>query len=214
MKLVVFAIVLAIGCGKRVPPVARDDAQRMPEPIDAMVDAPVPDAAVDPTRAAADDAWREGRLVAARRAYQELLTRDPNDWRARAALATMDVQFGKLSVDAARALLRDDLSRDAKEHVRRLIEVAEDREHEKLPGSEASWDIDALRVAGKKRGWAWWLKKGEAAYHAWQYGLALACFEEACNDFDALRDDMPGWAQKALGQKDDYLSMLANALPR
>jgi hypothetical protein len=216
MKLVVFAISLVFGCKERVTaPVVRDDAQRLPVATDAMLpDALVADAAIDPTRAAADDAWREGRLVAAKRSYQELLTRDPNDWRARAAVASMDLAFGKLSVAAARALARDDLSPAAKEHVRVLIEAAENPEHDKLPGSEANWDIEALRVAGKKQRFGWWLKKGEAASQVWLFGLALACFEEACNDFDALRDDPPAWWSATLNQTDDHLKMLANALPR
>lgn len=215
MRLVVFAISLVFGCKERVTaPVVRDDAERPPVVTDAMPDALVAAAAIDPTRAAADNAWREGRLVAAKRAYQRLLTRDSNDWRARAAIASMDLAFGKLSVDAARALTRYDLSPAAKEHVRVLIEAAENPEHDKLPGSEANWDIEALRVAGKKQSFGWWLKKGEAASQVWLFGLALACFEEACNDFDALRDDPPAWWSATLKHTDDHLKMLANALPR
>jgi hypothetical protein len=178
-----------------------------------MVDTAPIDAAIDPVRAAADDAWREGRLLAARDGYKAILSRDPNDWRARTALASMDLAFGKLSVDAARALSRDDLSRDAKDHVRSVVAAAEDRERDTLKGKEAAWDIEALRVAGKNADDTWWLKKGKAAWDVWLFGLAAACFDEANNRSESLSYNPPPWAQVTLSQADDYLRMLAGALP-
>lgn len=214
MRIVVLAIVVVFGCkAKEAAPVAREDAQRVAQMLDAIADTATVDAPINPTRGAAHEAWREGRLVAARHGYQDLCQRDPNDWRACAAVASMVLPFGKLSVEAAKALLRDELSPAAKAHVRALIDATENADHEKLNGTLASWDIEALRLAGKKESFGWWLKKGETASRAWLFGLALACFEEACNRFDALRDDPPGWAQKAPRQTDDYLNMFANALP-
>lgn len=166
----------------------------------------------DSTRAAADDAWCAGHLGVARRCYQELLARDSNDWRARAALASLDLAFGKLSVDAARALSRNDLSAPAQDHVRTLIDAAGNPQRESLD-SEADWDIDALRSAGKNADDSWWLAKGRAAWEAWLFGLAAACFHEACSRSEILYDNPPRWAQGTRTQSDSFLRMLSEALP-
>jgi hypothetical protein len=49
----------------------------------------------------------------------------------------------------------------------------------------------------------WWLKKGKAAWDVWLFGLAA----------ESLSYNLPPWAQGTLSQADDYIRMLAGALP-
>jgi hypothetical protein len=126
----------------------------------------------------AADAWRDGRIVDARRQYQAILEKDPDDWGAQFQLAWLDGIFGKLTRDRVEALERPGLS-DSAQHVlqalRGMIEYPPP-----IEGSEEDWDIEALRARGGDETYSsWWEARGKAATKAGLYGVAGACLEEA-----------------------------------
>lgn len=156
-------------------------------------------------------AWREGRLLDAHAAYQDVARGRPDDWRAGFQLAWLDAAFGQLPPARARALDRAALGEETRRRVRALIAQAESGSY--LDGTLADWDIGALEAAGKDQDDDWWLDRGKRAWKVGLFGLAHECYERAARRSNVLYDDSPSWAQGALTQADSHLAAVAGAIP-
>ena len=159
---------------------------------------------------AAADAWRDGRIVDARRQYQAILKNDPSDWGAQFQLAWLDGIFGKLTRDRVKALDRPGLSESAHHVVEALQGMI--AYPTPLEGSEADWDIDALRRQGGNETYSsWWEARGKAATEAGLYGVASACLEEAeRREPNGAYWDPPSWTHSLPALLEGHLDLVRN----
>ena len=156
----------------------------------------------------AADAWREGRILDARRQYEVILRRDPRSWGAGFQLAWLDGIFGALTRDRVEALERPGLSESA----RHMIEALRGMAAHPMPleGDEADWDIDALRRQGGDETYSnWWESRGKAAAKAGLYGVASACLEEAeRREPNGAYWDPPSWTHSLPALLDGHLALV------
>ncbi|MFO0552064.1 MAG: hypothetical protein U0271_27000 [Polyangiaceae bacterium] len=152
----------------------------------------------------ANDAWREGRIGEARRAYLSIVRSDPTAWGAAMQLAWLDAVFGRLSLPHARAMDRPELGERARALVAALIAMTE--VPEPLDGTEDDWDLDAMRAHGADAPAAWWEERARRAAQAGLYGVALAAFEEAEARSPASYWDPPRWSQTLPGRVAAHLA--------
>ena len=155
----------------------------------------------------ANDAWREGRIVDARRAYLAIVRSDPTAWGAAMQLAWFDAVFGRLPLPRARAMDRPELGVLARSLVRALVAMAETPEP--LDGAEDDWDLDAMRRRSPDAPAPWWEERARTAARAGLYGVALAAFEEAEALSPASYWDPPRWSQTLPGQVETHLRAIA-----
>jgi hypothetical protein len=158
----------------------------------------------------AGEAWREGRILDARREYQAILQKDPGAWGAAFQLAWLDGIFGNLAAARVQQLDRPGLSGSA----RNMIEALEGMVSDPVPleGSLADWDIEALRRRGGGETYSsWWEARGRAACRAGLYGVALACLEEAeRREPTGAYWDPPGWTHSLPALVDGHLKLVAD----
>ncbi len=157
---------------------------------------------------AAASAWREGRIAEARRQYQAIAAREPEDWGARFQLAWLDGIFGTLPRDGIDPLENPDLSdaaRHALDALRGMIAFPVP-----LEGGEDDWDIEALRSRGGNEIYSsWWEARGKAATKAGLYGVASACLEEAeRREPNGAYWDPPWWTHSLPALLENHLALV------
>jgi len=160
--------------------------------------------------ASAADAWREGHIVDARRQYEALLQKDRSEWGPRFQLAWLDGIFGKLTTDQVRELERPGLSATAQHLLEALHGMV--AYPTTLEGTEADWDIEALRRRGSKEKYSsWWEARGKAASSAGLYGVATACLEEAeRREPNGAYWDPPYWTHSLPALLEGHLGIVRN----
>lgn len=126
------------------------------------------------TLAQADQDWTFGLLTAARRGYEAALTSDPSSWHASLQTAWIDSAFERIDPDRISKLERPGLGAEALQRIE-MLRAAKPV----LSGDRSAWDIESLRTRPDASSAAWWEKNAALANDARQYGLALACFQEA-----------------------------------
>lgn len=158
----------------------------------------------------AAEAWRDGRILDARRQYETILQKDPNDWGARFQLAWLDGVFGKLTRDRIKTLERPGLSASARHVIEALQGMVE--YPTPLDGNEADWDIEALRARGGNETYSsWWETRGKAATKAGLYGVASACLEEAeRREPNGAYWDPPSWTHSLPAMLESHLDIVRN----
>jgi tetratricopeptide (TPR) repeat protein len=158
----------------------------------------------------AADAWREGRIVDARREYERIVDQDPDDWGARFQLAWLDAVFGRLTPERIQALERPGLSDSA----RRVLQALHGMTAYPVPleGNEDDWDIAALRKRGGHETYSsWWERRGKAATEAGLYGVASACLEEAeRREPNGAYWDPPSWTHSLPALLDNHLELVGH----
>jgi tetratricopeptide (TPR) repeat protein len=158
----------------------------------------------------ANDAWREGRIADARRAYLAIVRSDPTAWGAAFQLAWFDAVFGRLPLPRARGLDRPGLGELARLLVRALVAMAE--YPSTLGGAEDDWDIETMRRRAGNEDASWWEERGRLASGAGLHGVALACLEEAEARNPGAYWDPPRWTQSLPAQIDSHLAAIAAPL--
>lgn len=148
-------------------------------------------------------AWRDGRLIAAHRAWTEKVAEQPAAWSAAYHLARLDGAFGRLSAARVAALRASPLSDGARRRVDALDEVLTGAGS---LGALEDWDIAALIAPGAAEPAPWWLDRGHRAWQAGLFGLAAVLVDEAVNRDPSLEDDAPAWTQGLSTQIDALLA--------
>lgn len=154
----------------------------------------------------ADHQWSEGMLGNAYARYTQALEQDPAAWRADFQLAWIDAAFMPLHPSRIRALDRPGLSDEARALLARLGTAT------RLPDGLARWDLVALRRAPEASQSAWWMRQGQHAAAAGQYGLALACYQEAERLTPDRFHDPPRIVQTLPVQLETHLRVLRNSI--
>lgn len=158
----------------------------------------------------AGTAWREGRILDARREYQAIAQADPGAWGAAFQLAWLEGIFGLLSPARVQAFDRSGLSPSA----RHMTEALDGMAQQPMPleGTAEDWDIESLRRRGAgERFSSWWEARGKAAAKAGLYGVALACLEEAeSREPNGAYWDPPAWTHALPAQVDGHLDLVAH----